>query len=242
LTKPCGWRIWGDFNFPIGSKDKEATMPETADTIQPLANHSVDTISLGERLGLVLMVYGLFLIAYLSANRFIDMSKAFDFATSFDRATPFIPEFIYPIWVLYGMLVLPAFIIKDRQLLLAMAYAFAGLIVGSVVLFVLVPVQVPRPDFAAESLSEKLVAVMYATDRPVCGFPSLHVSASLLAALIMDRQSRWLGMIFYLMFVLTAVAILFVKQHVLMDIPGGVAMAGWAYYGMVARRMSRIKG
>jgi len=217
-------------------------MPETVDTIQSLSNSSADAITLKERLGLVLVVYGLFLIAYLSANRFIHMSEAFDFSTSFDRTTRFIPEFVYPIWVLYGMLVLPAFIIKDRKLLVAMAYAFVVLILSSVILFILIPVQVPRPDLVAKSLSEKLVAAMYTTDRPVCGFPSLHVSTSLLAAMIMHRQSRWLGAIFYLLFVLTAVGILFAKQHVLMDILGGVAIAGWVYYVMVVRRLSHDKG
>jgi membrane-associated phospholipid phosphatase len=195
-------------------------------------------VSLKERLGLVVLVYGLFLGAYLSANRFINGAEAFDFSTSLDRATHFIPEFVYPIWGLYAMLVLPAFIIKDRELLLAMARAFVVLILGSVLLFILIPVQVPRPDFLAQSLSEKLVAAMYTTDRPVCGFPSLHVSTSLLAAMIVYRQSRPLGALFHLMFVLTALGILFVKQHVLMDILGGVAMAGGVYYALVVRRLA----
>ncbi len=211
------------------------------DTIRPSANDNAATISFKERLGLVLVVYGLFLGAYLSANRFIEVAEAYDFSTSFDHATHFVPEFIYPIWVLYGMLVLPAFIITDRKLLLAMAQAFAVLILGSTLLFILIPVQVPRPDFVAATLSEKLVAAMYTTDRPVCGFPSLHVSTSLLAAMIMYRQSRRLGVIFYFMFALTAVGILFVKQHVLMDVLGGVAMAGGVYYAMIVRRLATVR-
>ncbi|MDA8141960.1 MAG: phosphatase PAP2 family protein [Desulfobacteraceae bacterium] len=213
-------------------------MPETADTTCLSSTDGAAGISLKERLGLVFLVYGFFLIAYLSANRFINVAEAFDFSTPFDRATRFIPAFIYPIWVLYGMLVLPAFMIKDRKLLWAMAYAFMVLILGSVLLFILIPVQVPRPDFVANNLSERLVAAMYTTDRPVCGFPSLHVSTSLLAAMIMYRQNRWLGAIFYLMFVITAVGILFVKQHVLMDIVGGAAIASGVYYLMVERKLS----
>lgn len=214
-------------------------MLKTANAMQSLSDENTITVSLKERLGLMLVVYGIFLITYLSANRIIDMPTAFDFSTPFDRATPFIPEFIYPIWVLYGMLVLPAFLIRDRKLLLAMAYAFVVLVVSSAILFVLIPVQVPRPDFVAKSISEKLVAAMYTTDRPVCGFPSLHVSACLLAAMILHRQSRRIGAIFYLMFVLTAAGILFVKQHVLMDIVGGIVIAGMVYYVMVVRRLSR---
>lgn len=199
-------------------------------------NKYTNPISLKERLVLILIVYSLFLIAYLSANRFIDPSAAFDFSTPLDRATPFIPEFIYPIWILYGMLVLPVFIITDRRQFLAMAYAFIVLILSSVILFILIPVQVPRPEFVTESLSEKLVAAMYITDRPVCGFPSLHVSASLLAAMIIYRQSRWIGAVFYLMFLFTAAGILFVKQHVLMDIAGGVAIAVMVYQVIFFRR------
>lgn len=218
------------------------TLRKSVDPIELASKDGAGTIFLKERLVLVLVVYGIFLIAYLAANQVIDVAEAYDFSTPFDRATRFIPAFIYPIWVLYGMLVLPAFIIKDRKLLMAMAYAFVVLIVSSVLLFILIPVQVPRPDFAVQGLSEKLVALMYATDRPVCGFPSLHVSTSLLAAMIISRQSRWLGATYYLMFVLTAVGILFVKQHVLMDILGGVAMAGVVYYMMVVRRLSHAGG
>ena len=76
-----------------------------------------------------------------------------------------------------------------------------------------------------DSLSGSLVARIYRMDQPVCGFPSLHVSTSLLAALILLRERRVIGILSFVFFLLTAVSTLFIKQHVILDVLGGIMMA-----------------
>lgn len=181
--------------------------------------------SLTERFFAAIWIYALFLSAYTIANRTIAIDSAVDLTMPPDLLIPFIPEFIYPFYLLYGFIVLPSFLIKDRGLFYRTASAFSALIVLSVIIFIFFPVVVPRPDFVPGSFSGRLVSCVYQMDRPLCGFPSLHVSASLLATLAVFRNNRTQGVLFLVLFILTSAATLFIKQHVVLDAAGGIAMA-----------------
>jgi len=179
----------------------------------------------GQRLGYAALVYLLFFGGYETANRLIPLGICRDFSISGDRAWPLIPGFVYPFYLVYPMMLMPAFLVRDRKLLFRGALAFAALVAISCLLFALVPVYVPRPAQVPDTLAGHLLQRLYRMDRPVCGFPSLHVSASWLAALILFRESRGLGLCFLAFSILTSAATLFIKQHVIADAAGGMAMA-----------------
>jgi pimeloyl-ACP methyl ester carboxylesterase len=138
---------------------------------------------------------------------------------------PFVPEFVYPFYLAYVLILLPAVLIRERELLIRSAIAFAVLILVSCSLFVILPVHVPRPMNVPDSVAGMLVERIYRADRPVCAFPSLHVSTSLLAAVILMREYRLVGLLSLAFFFLTSVSTLFIKQHVFLDALGGVIMA-----------------
>jgi pimeloyl-ACP methyl ester carboxylesterase/membrane-associated phospholipid phosphatase len=170
-------------------------------------------------------VYALFFGCYGLVNRLIPVPACYDLSTSLDQAIPFIPAFIYPFYLVYGMMLIPAFLIRDPALFYRSVTGFSALILGSCLLFLLFPVYVPRPELIPDTYAGLLVRAAYEQDRPVCGFPSLHVAASLLVAATVLRERRLVGALLLGFALLTSAATLFIKQHVLADLAGGAAFA-----------------
>jgi membrane-associated phospholipid phosphatase len=190
--------------------------------------------SIGERGVIVVGVYALFFLGYGVVNRWIPMTGCRDLSTSLDRALPFVPEMILPFVMAYPMLGLPALLLSHKRDLQRAGLAMSGLIVLSLVLFVAFPVWVPRPDHLGDSLSARWVAAIYRSDRPVCGFPSLHGSATVLATLLLWRARVRHAWVYALAAVGVALSTLFVKQHVLADVAGGAGLAWLVHVGATA--------
>lgn len=172
-------------------------------------------------------VYVVFVAGYGLANRYVPAAAGADLATALDRATPLVPEMVVPFYFAYLLVLAPALLVSARPLLWRATAAFGLLVAVSTALFFLFPVTVARPSPAEipPGWAGKLLAAIYRHDRPVCGFPSLHVSASLLAALVVLRERRRVGAALLVLAALTAAATLFIKQHVLWDVAGGVGLA-----------------
>lgn len=179
---------------------------------------------LWQRVLWVVGAYTLFFVCYGAANRLIPVEACLDLTLPVDRATPFVPELVYPFWAAYVLIPCPALLVATRSELARAGIAFVVLILISAVLFVLIPVTVPRPTAVPDTVAGALVALIYASDRPVCGFPSLHVSASLLAALITLRIRPRVGLVLLAAWALTAASTLCIKQHVVLDVAGGTAL------------------
>jgi membrane-associated phospholipid phosphatase len=171
------------------------------------------------------LVYALFFVGYVMVNRHLPLTRCGDLSTPWDRRLPFVPAFIWPFCFTYVLVLLPVVLVRDARLMARGTMAFAVLVASSCLLFILIPVTVPRPAAIPPSLSGSLVAAMFAADRPVCGFPSLHVSASVLTVAILFRVRRRVGLIALPLAVATSVSTLFIKQHVILDVVGGVALA-----------------
>jgi membrane-associated phospholipid phosphatase len=191
------------------------------------------------RLGYLALVYGLFLGVYPQINSRVPVAGALDLTLEIDRRTPLVVGFIYAFYLVYLLLLLPAFLVRGRRLLAQGALAFAVLVLASGLLFLLLPVTVPRPASLPAGLAGELLAAVYRNDRPVCGFPSLHVSASTLAALLLRRDRPRLGLGFFALALLTTVSVLFVKQHGVVDAAGGAALALLVDALLLARRPRR---
>jgi membrane-associated phospholipid phosphatase len=180
---------------------------------------------LWQRLAYLAAVYALFVGCYGFVNARVSLAGARDLSLPLDRATPFVADAIYPFGLVYVLLVVPAFLLRSRALLARTTLGFAVQIVVSCALFVALPVAVPRPPRLPPSLAGRLVAALYRADRPVCGFPSLHVSCSLLAALALRHERPQLWLAFLGAALATTLSVLLVKQHVLLDVVGGAALA-----------------
>ena len=194
---------------------------------------------LHERLLSAVGVYGVFFGAYGFVNQHLPLTHCRDLGTSLDRLVPFVPAFIWPFNLTYPLLLLPALLLHTRRAMARACLAMACLVLFSCAIFTLWPVCVPRPAFVPHTFSEHCVAWVYANDRPVCGFPSLHVSATLLTTLILRRAGSRVAPAFLVSWVVIALSTLFVKQHVLMDVLGGAILALLVDQVLIRRREER---
>ncbi|HZK42355.1 MAG TPA: phosphatase PAP2 family protein, partial [Clostridia bacterium] len=66
------------------------------------------------------------------------------------------------------------------------------------------------------------------TDNPYCGFPSIHVILCTLTILFiwkLDAVKPWFKVLVSLYFTAVAITTVTTKQHVVLDIPGGILYA-----------------
>ena len=87
----------------------------------------------------------------------------------------------------------------------------------------------PRLEALPDTLAGRILGLVHSIDRPVNCFPSHHISTATTTALAVWRQnSRW-GIVFGALAALISISTLFVKQHFVIDVVGGLAIA-WLTY------------
>lgn len=93
------------------------------------------------------------------------------------------------------------------------------------------PLSIVRPQFAGETLGERLMLWVFSIDKPGNCFPSSHVFFSVLGVLQVHnssagRAARWFWSWFAVAVCVTTVTS---GQHYFIDVPGGVAVALTGY-------------
>ncbi|OGY99628.1 MAG: hypothetical protein A2945_03210 [Candidatus Liptonbacteria bacterium RIFCSPLOWO2_01_FULL_52_25] len=135
-------------------------------------------------------------------------------------------------------------VVKDTRELLRLAYLFAVVITFCGIIFLIMPLTLPRPPIEQGGILNKLLAWQYSIDRPSNMFPSIHIAVSLLVAFVAGTKKpsyRWWVLAWVL---LIAMSTLFIKQHYVVDIVGGVvvALAGWhIFHWLVSSRVSQYQ-
>jgi fatty acid desaturase len=150
--------------------------------------------------------------------------------STLDRAIPFAPLFVIPYISFFLLILIPLFVIRDRQELRDVAFGF-GLIValsGMVFLF--------WPTSIAPTKMHPLLRAFLAMDRERNACPSLHASLSLYCSLAARRGVRSASGRYglWLWTILVMASALLIKRHVAIDIAAGAAL-GWAIYAAMLR-------
>ncbi|ATB27585.1 hypothetical protein MEBOL_001029 [Melittangium boletus DSM 14713] len=158
----------------------------------------------------------------------------FDFLTSLDTAIPFLP-WTYALYSSFFALLLGAAWLLDGHeylrmlgaVLLANAVCYLG--------FILFTAHYPRPplDSIPPGFWREQFRRMHASDNAGNTFPSIHVATTMLGALRL-RHHRG-GALWMLWAVLISLSTLTVKQHFLVDVLGGLAVA-WGVHAVWFRR------
>ncbi|MBS4174426.1 phosphatase PAP2 family protein [Bacillus sp. FJAT-49736] len=170
---------------------------------------------------------------YVLINR--QKGKAYSLVTDFDRHIPFIKIFILPYvsWFVFILAAMVYLCVKNRQVYYrTLIYFNIGLLVCYGV-YSIFQTSVPRPTLTGHDLLTNMVRSVYKLDEPYNCFPSTHVLTSYLilrgfqSAKNIPRKLR-MGVSF--MSLLIMVSILFVKQHVVFDLIGGVAVVEVIYF------------
>ena len=101
------------------------------------------------------------------------------------------------------------------------------------VFFLFFPTTLVRPKVTGHSICDQLVRLVYQIDAPVNLFPSIHCLESwccIHAALRMKETPRWYLPITIMMSFCVFASTLLVKQHVFVDIFGGILVFEAGYY------------
>ncbi len=184
-----------------------------------------------EKFGLAAVVYAIIGFGYLIVNHLVEGRRMYQLWTPLDRMVPFNENVIWPYYLVFVTpLSILLFVgrIEDLRrsglaLLMNVAVAFP--------LFATFPVTFPR-DAYVPTVSPAGLATdfIWQLDRPINCFPSIHVSLAFTAAFIVFRFNRGAGLVVLACAIAIAVSTMFVKQHYLLDIVAGIALASMSYW------------
>jgi membrane-associated phospholipid phosphatase len=174
------------------------------------------------RIATTFVLIGLTFQVYWYLNN--HLAPRFDLMTPLDRLVPFVPWTLLVYQSFFVMLLWAAWICSASEflrllvaVLLANIAAYAG--------FILFPSHYPRPDWRTiqPELIRDAFASMYSQDAPGNTFPSIHVAVTTLVTLRL--RQRPFGKLWLAWGALVVLSTLTVKQHYLVDVIGGVALA-----------------
>lgn len=175
-------------------------------------------------------VISMFLIniaAYSGSKLLTDSGHHFDISLPIDFAIPFIPAFIiiyivsYLQWVGgYGLVALES---KEVCYRVISSEIIAKLI--CFVIFMLLPTTLERPSTEGYGIFGAITNLIYSMDTPTTLFPSVHCLESWIlfrTAHKITRYKRWLVPLYFVFALLVFASVLFVKQHLIVDIPAAI--------------------
>jgi membrane-associated phospholipid phosphatase len=163
--------------------------------------------------------------------------------TAFDAWVPFLPNTIFIYTSDYFLFLWAYLACRDTRETNKFAYAFMSLQFVSFFIFWAWPTTFPRhlfplpPPDQMNALGYQIFSGLRSIESPDSCLPSLHVSCCYLAAFQFWHQERKWFPFFFTWATLVAISTLTVKQHYLVDIVGGLAMAMifyWIFHHRVA--------
>lgn len=185
--------------------------------------------------GVVAAGYVAFCVTYLPINAFTEGRVTHTLFLPGEAAIPLVPgfEFVYALGY-----VLPIAIVlrrPDRARMACLARAFGLTLVVAYATYLLFPVYLQRPLLTGDSPAIRMLTLEY-RDKPYNHFPSLHVAIATLVTIACSDERRlrwWLPAVTVTM----AISTLFVKQHYIVDVAAGAAVAA-ASWRLAARASS----
>lgn len=158
----------------------------------------------------------------------------YSLVTEADKAVPLIKAFVLPylMWYPFIFFFLVYFFKKDVKIYYTTLFS---LIIGYLIcyfIFFLFQTYVPRPVIAGNSILDKLLNIVYMTDKPFNCFPSIHVMSSfiiVLGAMKLNNSNNKIKAVVVILAVSIILSTQFIKQHVLLDVFSGILLGHLVY-------------
>lgn len=172
-------------------------------------------------------------IVYFGSRTFTSSLKHYSLVISLDRKLPFISFFILFYLLAYLQWII-GFVMIGRGRREVVFQMFIGELIAkgiALVCFVLLPTAVGEIRPGIETLEDggiwnMLTGLIYSMDAADNCFPSIHCLESWVCfrgALKLEKVPKWYVYAMFVMTLFVFASTVFVKQHVLVDIVGGVA-------------------
>lgn len=164
-----------------------------------------------------------------------NLGRVHSLVTPFDRNTPFIKYFIIPynIWYPFIIFSIIYLILKNRD---EYYRTLLGLDLGVLVcyaIYIVFQTTVSRPELMETDIFTKIVAMTYRADLPYNCFPSIHVFTTgliVLAMLSSNNTNKYIKITWPIIGMAIIASTLYVKQHVVMDVFGGILLSLIMFY------------
>lgn len=162
--------------------------------------------------------------------------------TDLDRSIPFVKGFILPYvgWEFFLFLTLIYYSLKDQETYRKTLLAINIGMILSYVIYFFYQTTVPRPLLAGTDGLTQMVRFVYQYDAPFNCFPSIHTLTSYLLIRGIQGSSAkgfWNRLVIIGGAASIILSTLLVKQHVLLDVVGAMALGESLWRGL-----SRLKG
>lgn len=150
-------------------------------------------------------------------------------------AIPFVPLLIVPYMTIDFLFFLAAFLCRDERELRVFARRVVFSILAAATVFLLLPLRLAwpaRPRLAGPfgDFVEQSCTVPFLMEYPHNLFPAMHITLCLILADLYGRYTRGLvKVVSYCWFGLIGASTVLTWQHHLVDIAGGVVLAGFAF-------------
>ena len=148
--------------------------------------------------------------------------------TKWDRAIPLIPAFLiiyiaaFAQWAIYYL----RFLSLDRKTFRRFFVAELIAKTAATLCFMFFRVAMVRPVITGTDIFSRFLAFIYSIDAPVCFFPSYHCLQSWYCTRqigVIGNKKEFLHSLLFTLLVFAST--LFVKQHLIIDVPGGFLFA-----------------
>ena len=153
----------------------------------------------------------------------IDFPKYHFIEISLDTIIPFAPSFVYFYFLLYPLIIFTIFKnFNSYEKFKKTCNSFSLLYLISGIIFIIYPTEIIRALIEQnKSFAHSLISHLYNFDPPRNLFPSLHVSQSLMIGSLLIRENKkYLILAPFLLLII--ISIVFIKQHYILDILGGI--------------------
>lgn len=177
-----------------------------------------------------LLAFGLYFAIGYGLIGFLPHYDSWTALTPVDIAIPFLPIFIifYFAGDLYAFI--PILTVQDKHRFREMMKGFFILMTIAFVCFIAIPIEMPKDVVYNDSWLSKLSAYQHTYDTRFNNFPSLHVAFTLYAWLILLHEKRKMALWTSPLVFLIISSVLLVKQHLFIDLIGGVALAAAVFW------------
>lgn len=166
-----------------------------------------------------------------------DVSIGLDASVSFDARWIFIYIFAFIFWVI----AYAAMSNHEGWTDIAAAEMMGKLC--CIFFFIFLPTTVARPQLSMNTFSESILGILYAIDKPLNLFPSIHCFDSWICGRCLMTNKKMPAAVRILapvLSILIFVSVLKTRQHVFVDIVGGVLLAELALFLSRRFRWGRI--
>ncbi len=167
------------------------------------------------------------LLVFYGTRPFLPHLTAHDLSTPLDAKIPFMPAWIivYYASFLSWLISIIWMLMENKQRAYRLCGVYTIICILATICFLAYPVTMQRPEVTESGLFYDWIRGLYTIDAPVNLCPSFHVVISYLCwrgTFGCEKIPRWYRWFNFAFLILVCFSILFVKQHVMIDI--GVAI------------------